>query len=951
MHNGLRSGCRSDSDAGGPLCNHVKIQADASIGKLRFRLGFMAGGKRKVLTGAWVNQTGEDAGLSALEKEFSDTPVSFQAPPIIADYGLTVKRLQFGYAFEENEFSVKLVTKEYGTLTVSTGKQEEKRTFSFVLGLNLAFPFQNMPLIGQCFQEHPIRVDVKELGAHIDGKGKCTLSAAFSVLLEGQSMEFRLPDTGGEQQKQSRGQTWGPLPEQTRSQYIGQTQGKMREPAYSVKGGYGLAVRDSAPEQGDIKWVDIKKNLGPVQLSRFGFALSDGSLAVYVDAGLKLSVLLFEVIGLYVMVPMKKGISLRYGIQGMTVNIKKEPFSISGGLYVTREKETELYTGELSVQIKNFQLTALASYGKMDGAESSFFAFLLMQYPLGGPPAFYIQGIAGGFGYNRTIELPSDVKKVREFPFVAAALGMGGFNKSMTPADVLKAMNTYILPKQGQFFASAGIRFSSFGILDSFLLLNVLFGKKFEISLLGISALALPPKQENPFIFIELLLKAVIAPADGEISILGALSSRSYLLHPDCKLTGGFAFAAWFGSNEHTGDFVLTLGGYKEGFEVAHYPKTDRIGINWKISNDLKLSAAFYFALTPSCIMMGGNASLTFEKGRIKAWFCAHLEFYMKWQPFAYEFSVGVSLGASYRWDFFPFYKTFKVELSADLSCYGPPFGGKVHVSWFVISFTISFGEKKAQDKAIPWDEFADSFLVKQANGGRKLIAVRISGQSAGDEEKETIYYSADDMLLEVDSLLPCTSIVCHGADNGNSLMQKNTEAIGVVPMQIESYTSELTVSLKNSAGEPVKMKTEWIYTNVPKALWNTRLPNPYDSDGLKKNQLTGVRFRVPEPEYAGIIPENGTYSMAVLCERERLLLPDVEWPDLEPVEPVDYPGDAIAWIEKTIVHCKKRESLLAGLSGLYHTSDSADMENWGTGLSDILSGEPLLAVTGSGKR
>lgn len=134
---------------------------------------------------------------------------------------------------------------------------------------------------------------------------------------------------------------------------------------------------------------------------------------------------MFEVLGLYVTVPMKKGIPVAFGIQGMTVSIHKEPLSISGGLYITREKGMELYTGELSVQVKNFQLTTVGSYGKLPGSEASFFAYLMLRYPLGGPPAFYVTGIAGGFGYNRTILLPSKVEEVRSFPFVAAVMGGG----------------------------------------------------------------------------------------------------------------------------------------------------------------------------------------------------------------------------------------------------------------------------------------------------------------------------------------------------------------------------------------------------------------------------------------------------------------------------------------------------------------------------------------------
>lgn len=85
---------------------------------------------------------------------------------------------------------------------------------------------------------------------------------------------------------------------------------------------------------------------------------------------------MFEVLGLYVTVPMKKGIPVAFGIQGMTVSIHKEPLSISGGLYITREKGMELYTGELSVQVKNLQLTAVGSYGKLPGSEASFLHIL-----------------------------------------------------------------------------------------------------------------------------------------------------------------------------------------------------------------------------------------------------------------------------------------------------------------------------------------------------------------------------------------------------------------------------------------------------------------------------------------------------------------------------------------------------------------------------------------------
>lgn len=889
-----------------PLTNHICLKAQAAIGKLHFTVSYTAGGQRKVLTGIWSNKQSQEQGLGALSGELADSPLSFQIPEVLADYGLAVRELRFDYAFEAEEFSFRMVTGQYGTLSVSTKKNKEQREFTFKLELDMRLELSHMPLLGECIGSD-IAAELDWLGLKTGGSQKTALGACFAILIGDTRIPVALPDT------------WE---------------------AYALTEG---------EDEEQVKWLDVRKKLGPVQLSRLGFALGDAGITVYVDAGLKLSILLLEVLGLYVTVPMKKGQSVGFGIQGMTVSLQKEPLSVSGGLYITREEDVELYTGELSVKVKNFQLTALGSYGRLPGAEASFFAFLMLNYPLGGPPIFYVTGIAGGFGYNRSIILPSRPEEVIDFPFIAAVMGKGELKADMTPAQVLKSMNTTIVPEKGQFFASAGIRFTSFGLLDSFLLLNVLWGNALKIALMGVSTLAMPPKEAKPFVYAELSLLAVIAPSEGVVSIAGALSSQSFLLDRNCKLQGGFAFVTWFGDNEHSGDFVLTMGGYKEGFCVAHYPKVDRIGICWNLDQNLVLQASFYFALTPSCVMLGGNASITYECGRLRAWFRAGLEFYMKWKPFAYEFYVGVSLGASFRWDFFPFYRTFSLELGASLNCYGPPFGGSVHISWFIISFTIAFGAGKCTEAALDWDEFSSAFLAEgSSNSGKKLLSVQAVGAGGHKSGEALSWYSPGCLMLEVKSLLPATAITVRREDGADILAPANDEALGVVPMKLSSFESTLEVEVRDASGKICNMNAVWVYGNVPKALWNTETPNPYDSEGLKKDCLMGVRLTSPEAKVLGQLPEKGYYSMKVLCENERLGPLHFAWTAPTPVEPGSYPGKVLEQMEKTIVVNHKRNSILEQLSDNYGTKEKVAMENWGSGLEEILIGEPLLTATGS---
>ena len=124
----------------------------------------------------------------------------------------------------------------------------------------------------------------------------------------------------------------------------------------------------------------------------------------------------------------------------------------------------------------------------------------------------------------------------------------------------MQGMRAYLPPQVGEYFLAVGVRFTSFELLDSFAPLTVQFGEHFEVDVLGISTMLVPPNvQETPIAEAQLLLKAAVIPDEGIVLIQAQLTNDSYILSRDCHLTGGFAFASWF-KGEHAGDFVVTLG-------------------------------------------------------------------------------------------------------------------------------------------------------------------------------------------------------------------------------------------------------------------------------------------------------------------------------------------------------------------------------------------------------
>lgn len=505
------------------------------------------------------------------------------------------------------------------------------------------------------------------------------------------------------------------------------------------KAATGLAVA-AAPPPVSLS-INVQKQFGPVAIQKLGLTYDKQVLYVTGDITLAGELLSIGLLGLGIGSNITR-FAPAVTLSGLTITVDNGPVQVRGGLLGTIDPLN--FYGALSVTVPSLSISALGGYAQV-GPDPSFFLYAAVNKPLFGYPFFYVDGLAGGLGFNRDLLIP-DIDGVADFPLIRWAMG-----KDTPPADpsgnvasqidtVITSLGSNIPPRVGEYWIAAGVKFSSFSILHSFALVTVSFGTDFKVALLGLTTASLPPRTDSgrpPICYVEMAVEAVFSPDNGILQVAAKLTPASHILNDDCRLTGGFAYYTWFKDNPRgdaasyrAGDFVVTLGGYNPAFlRPAYFPVEPRLGFTWQVDGNTSIKGGIYFALTPSTMMAGGRLEAVWESGDLRAWFIAHADFLLCWKPFHYEIDIGLSIGVSYKLDLWFTSVTLSVSLGVDLSLWGPAFGGSIYVDLSVISFTVGIGNThKPAPQPIGWDEFKTSFLP---NGQTAGLLASTAGASA----------------------------------------------------------------------------------------------------------------------------------------------------------------------------------------------------------------------------
>ncbi len=630
------------------------------------------------------------------------------------------------------------------------------------------------------------------------------------------------------------------------------------------------ATPTQAQTDDKVLWYKIQRNFGPLHFERVGFqyqtvAGQKAALLFLLDAALSAAGLTLALDGLSI------GFSLAdlaaipsFSLRGLAIDYKSGPIEIGGAFLKSTlvyppagqpgSKTYTAYSGRALLKTETLTIGALGSYVQLDEGPS-LFVYAFLDYPIGGPAFFFVRGLAAGFGYNRRLLSPT-IDRIADFPLVAEASGQ---IQPASLADELSRLQSYLPPSIGDYFLAVGIRFTTFEMIDTFILLAVAFGHRFELNILGLSTMILPAPDAasagvTPLAEIQLALRATFVPDDGFFGISAQLTPNSFLLSRDCHLTGGFAFYSWFGE-QHPGDFVLTVGGYHPRFSRPdHYPVVPRLGFNWQVNSNLLLKGSAYYALTPSMLMAGGALNATWQDGNLKAWFDASMDFLIAWKPFHYEVDFHISVGASYTFHFFGTHH-ITAHVGADVNIWGPEFSGQARVDLSIVSFTIRFiktpkGQMQAQD----WVHFRQSFLPQDS----KVCTIVIRGGMAHPEQASDAAPSGDalvminphELVLATDSVIPSKAGARGVKEHETALPTTGaTLTVGVGPMnrQAVEATHRIIITYGNDAAD------DWfeyrpLTKSLPYALWGGVLRPALNQPQLVANMLTGYEIRPKAP-------------------------------------------------------------------------------------------------------
>jgi hypothetical protein len=680
-------------------------------------------------------------------------------------------------------------------------------------------------------------------------------------------------------------------------------------------GALTVLINDKAAEQ--PFFIDIHKTFGPLHIDRIGLQhllmgpVGDG-ISALVDGGVSIAGLTVDVQGLELGIPLKHPAELdqwKVDLAGLALSFSAGPVSIEGGLLKSDLASGVEYDGQVKVEVGSFGLTALAGYSQAKGGEdnyTSLFVFVVVDAPIGGPPYLFITGLAGGAGYNRQLVVPADPGLIPNYPLVKAmSEGVGS-----DPMGALHQMSKAMPPRRGSYWVAAGVKFTTFELINTKALAYVALNRGFEVGLMGLMTMALP-EPEHAVVSVELALLARYSTADQLLALRAQLTNNSWLISKDCQLTGGFAFYAWFGAKPSV---LLTIGGTGPHWiddPVHPVPHVPPVGFHWSVTSGIVVKGESYFAITPRQLAFGGRLEATGEFGPIRVWFEVHLDVEFSWDPLHYVMDAGISIGAEFHFTIDLFFTSITIDVTISIGgsivIEGPPLHGSVTVDLEIASVTVEFGDA-ISPPGLSWPAFAAKFVGllaapnadETASGEASSVATVMYGQLADsakgpqnsgphpDGTHVKPWQVLPEFGINVGSKMPLTRVVLANktvpgaGDSPPSNLEPGTFSIKPMGSAGNLFRAHLEIRIKaNTAGGWVDIDVSAVtlgptYGHFPVALWlvGGKEPPPEHRDMWLAVSGATMSFPVSIAEVTGALGEASSIPISTLVEESDLIKP-----------------------------------------------------------------------------
>jgi hypothetical protein len=602
-------------------------------------------------------------------------------------------------------------------------------------------------------------------------------------------------------------------------------------PALAVQDhGTGVAITLRAGA-GDGPWfLPIQRAFGPVYLEQIGLGVSYRQnltprqlemVSLYLDGQVSLLGLTAAVdklrLGYHVSRPLFSPSSWEVDVEGFAIAASFGPLTLAGGL-AKFPLDAPLvgveYLGMLKIGYGSYGIDLFGGYAHPTtpgGAEfASFFAFGVLHAPIGGPPAFFVTGVAIGFGINRDLRIPT-IDEVNTHPFMEALRALG---PTPEPMQQLKDMRAIVAPAQGEYWIAAGISFTSFVLITGEILVTVQFGDGLEVAVLGLARAELPTS-ELTLVSIELALLARFSTKEGLLLVQAQLTQNSWLLDKSVRLTGGFAFETWW-KGPNSGQFVITVGGYHPRFHHDGYPLVPRVGLSWQPADYISVVGGVYFALCSEAIMAGASMHVAARLGPAHATLDFGGDGIVFFDPFFFEVEVYAEARVGITiWLLFGSVD-IDVSLGFDVDVSGPPIHVEGHFSVCGVGIPFEFGDKSnPADRALSAGDFAQKYLRGDKDAQVVQAAVLRGGLSAGksgapnsggvaktpDGTAELPFRVVPEFLMSFVTTAPAQqlALTCSAGSHSETV---SAPGLGIAPMYAATMSSTLTVNVTSDESQ-----------------------------------------------------------------------------------------------------------------------------------------------------
>ncbi|KAI1098286.1 hypothetical protein F4804DRAFT_132081 [Jackrogersella minutella] len=523
-----------------------------------------------------------------------------------------------------------------------------------------------------------------------------------------------------------------------------------------IEAGHYLAAAGEKEEKPDSDGTNssapFKKKSGPLSISNIGLKYENKVLHISFNATMELGPVGLSLLGFSLNLKLtsfdlKQVQILPPSLEGFAVAFERKPLTIAGIIRHGQTSTLNYYAGGLIVGWTPYQLEAAGFYGEAKPSGSapftSVFVFARLDGPLITLEFAEISGVTGGFGYKSEVRVPT-AAEITNFPFIDQSQ-LGSAESALDTLEKLTdpGAGGWFTPHDDTYWAAAGMKIDAFQMISLDAVVVVQFGEAIKLGIFGVALVDIPNSGSGfKLAHVELGIAVVVDFDFGIVKAEAQLSPKSYILDPNCHLTGGFALYYWFDAphadHDNVGNFVFSLGGYHQAFKVpAGWPNPERLAISWNLGSNLSIAGEAYFAITPKVCMGGGRLRASFSAGPVAAWFDAFANFLINYKPFHFYSEAGICVGVSFNLDILFIHIHISAELSADLYLWGPPLAGKVHVDIKVAQFDISFGGSRDTTRAINLDEFYE--LVLQSSSKSSQAAAlgdsKVRELAEGEEE------------------------------------------------------------------------------------------------------------------------------------------------------------------------------------------------------------------------